>query len=288
MRPSVDVVIPFAGPVAELERTCARASELALGPEDRAIVVDNRPAGAPEAGTVPEPIRIVRASDLQTPAHARNRGAATGEAEWLLFVDADVEWPSDLAERYFERPPGERTAILAGDLRDGGGDSLAARFARETAFMSQSRTLERRATPFAQTANCAVRRAAFEAVGGFADEARAAEDADLSIRLASAGWELERRPEAVAVHRPRETVRALLRQCAIHGAGLRWLDARHPGAAPRRRLAGLAWWSLRREAGGLAALARGDRDGAVAALIEPLAVWAYELGRLRPNVGQPG
>jgi hypothetical protein len=52
---------------------------------------------------------------------------------------------------------------------------------------------------------------------------------------------------------------------------------------PGRRWPGLAWWSVRRAAAGVAALARGDRDGAICGLLDGPAVWAFELGRLVPN-----
>ena len=137
--------------------------------------------------------------------------------------------------------------------------------------------------PFAQTAHCAVRREAFEAVGGFVDAVRSGGDADLCFRLAAAGWELESRPGAAVVHRNRTTVPRMLAQRARHGAGVAWLEDRHPGTFPARRLPGLLWWSTRRAASGLAALARGDRDRALVGLLDGPAVWAFELGRRLPN-----
>jgi len=47
------------------------------------------------------------------------------------------------------------------------------------------------------------------------------------------------------VHRSRTSLLALLRQRARHGAGVRWLDARYPGAFPPRRSLGDARWALR-------------------------------------------
>ena len=50
--------------------------------------------------------------------------------------------------------------------------------------MSQRNTLTG-VRPYAQTAHCAVRRSAFEAVGGFREDIRSGGDADLCFRLAS-------------------------------------------------------------------------------------------------------
>jgi GT2 family glycosyltransferase len=149
--------------------------------------------------------------------------------------------------------------------------------------MSQEVTLGHGEWAFAQTANAAVRRAAFDAVGGFEDGVRSGGDADLCFRLRAAGWTLERREEAAVVHRNRTTVAKMLGQRARHGAGAAWLARRWPGALPRRRWPGLAWWSVRRAAHGAAAAVRGDRDEALLGLLDGPAVWAFELGRLVPN-----
>jgi GT2 family glycosyltransferase len=147
-------------------------------------------------------------------------------------------------------------------------------------MMAQATTLRHPHAPYAQTANCAVRRSAFEAVGGFDEGARWGEDADLCWRLAAAGWALEERPAAGVRHRNRETLRALLAQQAGHGAGARWLQARHPGASPPpglRELAGQARWCL-----GRAVRAR-DREARAFALLDLLARYAFEAGRLGNN-----
>jgi cellulose synthase/poly-beta-1,6-N-acetylglucosamine synthase-like glycosyltransferase len=266
-RPAVDVVVPFAGRPDELAAVRARFGALDLRDGDTLTVVDD---GAGHGSYA-----------------ARNRGAAPGRAEWLLFCDADAEAPEDLLDRYFAAAPGERSAVLAGGVRDaepGPGARMAERYAHAHGAMSQAVTLEGRGRfAFAQTANCAVRRAAFEAAGGFRDDVRSGGDADLCFRLATAGWELERREDAAVVHHNRMSVLALARQRARHGAGAAWLAREHPGSSVARRPLGLAWWSVRRAGSGVAALTRGDLDAAAAGLLDGPLVWAFELGRLLPN-----
>jgi hypothetical protein len=272
-RPAVDVVIPVAGDVAEV---LARARGLTVGEGDTITVVDNRGAGV-------EATEVLVAGAIRTSYFARNAGAARGSAAWLLFLDADVHAPPDLLDRLFADEPGERTAVLAGAVIDepaGPSAPVALRYAELKHSMAQDL---RGRWAFAETANCAVRREAFEAVGGFREDVRSGGDADLCWRLAAAGWELEGRSGAAVVHRNRATVAGMLGQRFRHGTGAGWLAREHPGAMPARRWPGLAWWALRRAAQGVAALARGDRDGAIVGLLDGPAVWAFELGRLMPN-----
>ncbi len=286
-RPAVDVVVPYLGPPAGLAELAGRVARLRLAPGDTVTVVDNRP-DAPSPALTGEP-RVVPAPELQTPGFARNKGAATGEAEWLVFLDADTEAPEDLLDRYFADPPRPRTALLAGGIVDGPGTHErrappAVRWARLTHSMGQDTTLGLGRWAFAQTANCAVRREAFAAVGGFREELRACEDADLCYRLEAAGWAVERREGARVVHASRRTLRGLLDQQLVHGAGIGWLEREYPGAAPPHRWPGFLMWGLRTGAAELARAVRTrDRDAALVALVNPLVAWTRELGRRRSN-----
>ena len=283
-RPAVDVVVPFAGPPAGLRALVARLEALRTRAGDTVVVADNRGVGVPGSDRV----GVIDATSRRGSYHARNAGARAGSAPWLLFFDADVEPAHDLLDRLFEPAPAERTGVLAGAVIDepppsGARGPAALRYAWLKSSMSQETTLGHGRWAFAQTANCAVRRAAFADVGGFSDEARSGGDADLCFRLEAAGWGLESRPGAAVLHRNRATIPRMLAQRARHGAGAAWLARRHPGAFPPRRGPGLAWWGLRRAGQGVGALVRGDRDAALVGLLDGPAVWAFELGRRLPN-----
>lgn len=278
-RPSVDVVVPFRGSAAELAELQDTLSRLELREGDSLLVVDNSP-GERRPGTLHAP-------EIPTPAYARNRGAAEGSAEWLVFVDADTTPARDLLDRYFEPPPAESTALLAGGIADEPvppDGPAAARYAYVRGFMSQEDTLRFGDWSFPKTANAAVRRAAFEEMGGFREQLRAAEDADLAYRLKAAGWAMELREQASVVHHSRRTLRGFVRQKLDHGAGGAWLQRAHPGSSPGRRLPGLVWWGVRTAVAGLIAAARSrDRDRALWATLEPVELIAHELGRWRSN-----
>jgi hypothetical protein len=275
----VDVVVPVAASAEGLRAVVSRMRALSLREGDTLRVVDNRGTGVDE----PE---VVVAAEVPTSYYARNAGARLGTAEWLLFLDGDVEPPSDLLDRLFAPTLGERVGVLAGAMIDepvASDASVALRYQALKRGMSQEVTLGHGRWAFAQTANCAVRRTAFEAVGGFRERVRSGGDADLCYRVAALGWTLEARPDAAVVHRSRPTVRRMLAQRFRHGSGAGWLAREHPGALPRRRWPGLAWWSARQLGSAVAARARGDRDAAVVAALDSVTVWAFELGRLVPN-----
>ena len=283
-RPSVDVVVPFVGSDEALARLVERLAALRLGAADSLTVVDNAPSAAARSR---HGVRVVAAPQRQSSYFARNRGAAAGRADWLLFIDADVDPRPDLVDRYFDTAPRPGTAVLAGGVVDRRPDGdrrqgVAERFAFLQSTLDQDNTV-RGDHPYAQTANCAVRRDAFEAVGGFRDDIRSGGDADLCFRLAAAGHGLERRQGASVTHLSRETVPALLRQKARHGSGAAWLERSYPGFAPRKDRSALAKWTLRSTVSGLRAVARRDRDAAIRSLLLPVTAWAFELGRRFSN-----
>jgi mycofactocin glycosyltransferase len=284
----VDVVVPFRGRPAELEELLTRLARIRLRTGDSVVVVDNTPRREPVNAAGDRSIAVLRAAELSTPGFARNRGAARGSADWLVFLDADVVPPRDLLDRYFVSAPAKRTGLLAGGVRDEpvpSGGSAIARYAYLRGAMSQEDSFRLGKWGYPKTANAACRRAAFADVGGFREDIRAAEDADLAYRLRAEGWDVERREDAVVVHRNRQTVRGYVAQKALHGSGGAWLDREYPGSFPARGgLPGLTWWGVRTAVKGLlSAVWSRDRDAAAWALFEPLEVVVWEIGRSLPN-----
>ena len=203
---AVTVIVPVYNQPAELAQ-CLAALEASAGPDSEIIVVDDGSTGDTVAADAPTSARVLRLADNAGPAAARNHGARHARGEILFFVDADVIVAPGAVQHV--------TRVLSGD------PTIAAVFGsydaspRSQSVVSQYRNLlhhfvHQEGNPEASTfwAGCgAVRRSAFEAVGGFdeAYERPSIEDVELGYRLRSAGSRIRLVAEAQVTHLKRWT-----------------------------------------------------------------------------------
>jgi GT2 family glycosyltransferase len=232
-RPEVSVVMPFAGDRDAARDAIAALRELDTREGDELILSDNSGNVEPVPG-----IEVVRADGEASPAHARNLGAEHAHRDWILFLDADCRPVPGLLAAFFAEPAAPEVGALAGEvIASADHPSLAARYGAARNFLNQETHLQHPYRPRAVAANLLVRREAFEALGGFVEGVRAAEDTDFSWRLQEAGWLLEPRAGARVEHSYRATIRELRRQWRGYAAGRAWLSRRYPGFTPEPALA---------------------------------------------------
>lgn len=292
------MVVPFAGGREDAERLDRSLAGLELGEDDEAIVADNSVAGmyAESPG-----VRVTRATRERSSYYARNAGAAAtanqrdcrvsralrdpsftrvDEGRWLLFTDADCVPEAGLIDAYFSEPPADDVGALAGSvISDPGQQHFLARYASDRGFLDQEAGLHT-AADAAATANLAVRRAAFDEVGGFTEGIRSGGDVDLCRRLTEAGWKIERRPEAVVTHLHRESLPDLMGSIARYAAGARWLNERYPGTARAWPLVPGLVHCCRDIAGDLA---RRRFEEAAFRGVDALGMFAHTIGYRRSN-----
>lgn len=234
----MSLVVPFRGDAGQAERLARSLARLELSPGDEVIVADNSEEGCFAQGAG---VRAVRATRERSSYYARNAGAKGAEGEWLVFTDADCVPAGGLIDAYFDPPPADDVGALAGSvISDPDQSHFLARYATDRGFLDQEAGVHT-AEDAAATANLAVRRSAFEEIRGFEEGIRSGGDVDLCRRLVTAGWRIERRPEAIVTHLHRESLPDLMGTIARYGSGARWLNERYPGSAPQWPvLAGLA------------------------------------------------
>jgi GT2 family glycosyltransferase len=209
--PTVSIIVPVRDGGDAFAECLSRLRLLAPPPLELIIVDDgSRDASArlaSEAG-----LAVLSLPSSRGPAAARNEGARHTSGDVLFFVDADVALRSDAV--------GE----VAHALADPGVSAVIGSYDAEPAarnFLSQYKNLAHRywhqtARPegFTFWGACgAIRRSAFQAVGGF-DERYAEpsiEDIELGYRLRRAGFRIRVDPTLEATHLKHWTVSSLLR-----------------------------------------------------------------------------
>jgi glycosyltransferase involved in cell wall biosynthesis len=195
--PGYAVVIPTL--VRDTLADCLASLVAANGPEPAEVVlVDDRPAPRNEDdGPLRHPLSVL--GDLRErttvlrgggrgPAAARNTGARAVAAQWIAFLDDDVQvgphWRDQIAEDIATAAPdtGGIQGVIAVPLP---GERRPTDWERATAGLAQALWI---------TADMVYRNEALKQVGGFDERFPRAfrEDADLALRVLDAGWQIRR------------------------------------------------------------------------------------------------
>jgi glycosyltransferase involved in cell wall biosynthesis len=208
LRPTFAVVIPAYNEEALLPRTLARlnAALTALGRSADVVVVDNNStdrtaevARAAGARVVHEPVNQI--------SRARNAGARSTSAPFLIFLDADTEPTAELLEAALTRLGSGRFA--------GGGAFIelsGSPLPRLTRLVLDSLSWILVKVGICGGSFIFCTRESFDGVGGFSEKVYAAEDALLSLALRRWGRRRGQRFEIFA----RPTIRSSDRKLKTH------------------------------------------------------------------------
>ena len=179
----------------------------------------------------PEEILVVEEPGHVNAAAARNIGARRSVGSVLLFVDADVEVRADAIARIrsrFDADPG--LVALFGSYDDSPSAPGVVSAFRNLLHHHVHQNAPGPATTF-WTGLGAVRREAFEAVGGFDETVELMEDIDLGMRLSASGARIELDPSVQGTHLKRWSVWGMVRTDFSH-RGIPWVKLllRHRGS----------------------------------------------------------
>ena len=181
-------------------RRCLAAARALMGPGAPLVYVDSGSTDASLAIAAEAGARIVEIDPAEgfTAARARNLGAAAlaGSApEFIQFVDGDCELVPGWLETAQARLRADADlAVVAGRRRERAPDASV--FNR-LCDMEWNTPVGRAA---AVGGDAMYRRAAFEAVGGFDPALICGEEPELCLRLARAGWGIERLDAEMTLH----------------------------------------------------------------------------------------
>jgi glycosyltransferase involved in cell wall biosynthesis len=180
-------------------------------------------------------VRLVDASRRRGPGAARNEGVKATVSEKLFFCDADdivhEGWLAGLLE-----------GLAHADIVVGALDVWSFQGSPQHPYTDPTPT-QFRFLPAGLGANMAVKREAFEAMGGFNEELRVGEDIDLCWRMQLSGRPFELRMDAAVAKRPRETGKRLIAQSLSYGRSdvALYRRFRHAGM-PRRPAHAVKVW----------------------------------------------
>ena len=193
----VSVIIPVRDKAAYVpECVGSVADAVAATPDAELIIVDNGSTdGSRELceALVRGPVRLIDSSG--TIAHVRNTGAGAARGEWLYFIDCDCVVPRDLLTRLriVARDPAVSVTGCRVDY------PLDRSWIERTWHLMHSREGDGERS-YLNSGNFALRRAAFEAVGGFDESLVTGEDAEIGARLRRAGHQVHERRSLAITH----------------------------------------------------------------------------------------
>ncbi len=182
---------------------------------------------------------IVRHDRARGPAAARNRALDLVDTAFVLFLDSDIDLPSDAGEPDFWGPlkfhmADPRMAVVAPRVRSVPGASVRERYEVERSPLDMGPTPARVASgsriSYVPSAALLVRMDVFRSLGGFEETLRYGEDVDFVWRANDAGHVCRYEPSVVVGHTPRPTWLALFEQRFRYGTAAAPLESRHPGA----------------------------------------------------------
>jgi GT2 family glycosyltransferase len=202
---------------------------LPFGADDEIAVVDNGSRdGTPGAVKAGFPgVRLIPMSENRGAPAGRNAGAAATRGDILVFLDDDTRvedpgFPGKIRAAFQER--GE-AGVLAFRILD----PVTRRPRRfEIPRRCKEKAMEPCETSYFISAGCAVRRNAFEALGGMDESLQYGfEELDFSYRAVSRGYRIFYRPEIVLIHTLSGSGRPGWRKTYYFYRNKIWISARY-------------------------------------------------------------
>lgn len=203
LRPTVSVVLPTFNRADIVMQAIGSVLQQTFS-DLELIIVDDSSTDATwsKLSRITDPrVRLVANTGAKGGAGARNHGVGLARAEWICQIDSDDLWSPDMLEHLvagIERASPAVGVVYGSDhwieFETG---AVRRRRRAELAGYAYKRVFER---DFYHHCAAAIRRTAFESVGGYDVSLEGVEDTDLQHRLTEE-WEVLPVPEAVYLYR---------------------------------------------------------------------------------------
>jgi GT2 family glycosyltransferase len=192
----ISFVIPVRNDVLRLQR-CLTSILSNEYPRDliEIIVVDNESTDGSAAGARASGAIVIKSAGDSVAAH-RNRGARAALGSIIAFVDSDHEIDRHWIESAIEVLSDPQVAATGCAYLT----QPSANWVQQQYDGMRARPSRREECAWLGSGNFAVKRAAFERVGGFNASLTACEDVDLCNRLRASGYRIVAEPQLRSVH----------------------------------------------------------------------------------------
>lgn len=185
---SVSVIIPAYNAASYIHRALESALQQTHPPLEILVIDDGSADDTAEVvSAYPPPVRLLRQPN-SGPAAARNRGAKEARGAWLAFLDSDDTWMPRKLERQLAAANDSGVGIVANPtvttehlFADAQGNRPPSSEIDFEALWRQNCLV---------TSSVLIRKAAFEKAGGFDTDLFCAEDYNLWLKIAHAGWKV--------------------------------------------------------------------------------------------------
>lgn len=214
----VSVVVPTKDSARTVER-CLQSIREQDHPAVELIVVDNHSTDG--TWEIAERLADVALHAGPERSAQRNVGIATAKGEYVLWIDSDMDLPSDVvSDAVAAAERSAAVAVFIGEVTIGEGYWTACRALERQCYVGRDRIESPRL----------VRRGYFERRGGFLTSLAGTEDAELRSRLLADGSVLARAGAMIRHDEGRLTLTGVVRKRFYYGMGLPEYRRAHPGA----------------------------------------------------------
>ncbi len=224
---AISVIVPAYNSEKTIENTLKSLQKQTMSPDEVIIVDDASTDRTPDIAE--KYFRLIRLTQNQGPAKARNIGIRNAAGDIVAFIDADCEatptWIESIKKCFTKNP---EEMVIMGNIQIPAstvlGDSISALGfpgGGAVGFDKMWKVDEHGYTDHITSANFAARKKVFETYGFF-DESfplPGSEDPELSFRLSRLGVRIHYCSEVLVYHVPRTSFASFVRWQVVRGRG---------------------------------------------------------------------